>query len=142
MMEWTEHFATGLPAIDAQHRTLIDNLNRLEPLLTTTNPTREECEFIINLVAYLESYTKTHFRFEEQCMERHRCPAHQKNKEAHENFLRIFQRFQEQYTQEGFRPELLKSLHDTATHWIRDHILHIDVQLRPCLEESAAPTSK
>jgi len=134
MLPWNERFATGFTTIDSQHRMLINNINHLEELLTTTNPTREECEFVMHLVDFLESYAETHFKVEEQCMERHRCPAHQKNKEAHEQFRAFFREFKERYRAEGFRLEMLKSLHNTASSWIQEHILQIDIQLRGCLK--------
>ena len=93
MVPWNEKFSTGSSELDLQHRTLINNINHLEQMLTTTNLTREECEFLIHLVDFLETYADTHFNFEEQCMERYRCPAHQKNKQAHNQFRGFVQHF-------------------------------------------------
>ena len=104
-------------------------------MLTSTNPTREECEFLVHLVEFLESYADMHFRFEEGCMESYRCPAHQKNKQAHEQFRASIQEFKQQYHAEGFRIEVLKQLHEWAAAWIKDHILQVDVQLRPCAQK-------
>ena len=53
MVNWTERFATGSKVIDQQHRMLINNLNHLESMLTDTNPTREEGEFLIHLIDFL-----------------------------------------------------------------------------------------
>ncbi|MFZ1072267.1 MAG: bacteriohemerythrin [Verrucomicrobiia bacterium] len=134
MVLWNEQFATGSSKLDLQHRTLINNINHLEEMLTATNPTREECEFLIHLVGFLESYANTHFSFEEHCMERFRCPAHQQNKQAHERFLSFFQHFKERYQKEGFRREILLALHKMLSLWIEEHILQVDAQLRPCIK--------
>jgi len=133
MVFWTDKFLTGSDRIDQQHRVLINNINHLEGMLTDTNPTPEECEFLIHLIDFLESYAQTHFQFEEQCMESYRCPAHAKNKEAHAQFLALFHGFKERCRQEGFRQEILKSLHRALHTWIEEHILAVDIQLRPCL---------
>lgn len=135
MVLWNKQFETGSSQLDLQHRTLINNINHLEGMLMTTNPTREECEFVIHLVEFLEDYADAHFNLEEECMERYRCPAHKKNKEAHEQFRAFFKHFKERYNAEGFRREILLSLHKAVDLWIEQHILRVDTQLRPCIKD-------
>jgi len=134
MLEWTEQFATGHDTIDMQHRMLFNYINRLEGLLVITNPSVEECEFIIRLVGFMETYVDAHFRHEEQCMESYKCPVAAHNKDAHREFLAFFREFKERYSAEGFRPAVLAELHQSVDEWIRSHILQIDSQLRPCLK--------
>lgn len=130
MIAWTEQFATGFDKIDLQHRALINHVNHLEELLTTTNPTREECEFVIQLLDFLVNYAQTHFEAEEQCMARYRCPAHEKNKQAHEQFRMFSHQFKERYQAEGFRRETILCLHSTVSRWIEEHIRRVDAQLK------------
>ena len=134
MVLWNEQFLVGSDKLDQQHLMLINNINHLEGMLAITNPNREECEFVIHLVNFLESYADTHFEFEEQCMERYRCPVHKQNQQAHEQFRAFFQHFKERYKAEGFRHELILSLHKTISQWIEQHILHVDTQLKPCIK--------
>lgn len=133
MLPWTEQFATGSDKLDLQHRALINNINHLEELLTTTNPSPEECEFVIQLLDFLENYAQAHFEFEEQCMARYRCPAHEKNKQAHDQFRMFAHQFKERYKVEGFRREIILGLHATVSRWIREHILQVDTQLKPSI---------
>jgi hemerythrin len=137
MVIWNEKFECGSPRIDLQHQMLINNINHLEGMLTNTNPSREECSFLIHLVGFLESYAEIHFKFEEQCMESYRCPAHQQNRAAHEQYREFFRRFKGRYQAEGFRPEVLKDLHQMVSTWIEEHILQVDTQLKPCLKGAA-----
>ena len=65
-------------------------------------------------------------------MERARCPAHERNKQAHAAFLDVFGKFKARYTVEGPKPELLRELQRTAADWIKGHILSIDIQLKAC----------
>jgi len=134
MVLWNEQFVTGSSTIDQQHRMLITNINHLESMLAGTNPTREEGEFLVHLVDFLEAYADAHFQFEEHCMEKYRCPAHARNKLAHAQFLEFFRQFKERSKAEGFRPDLLRSLHQKLSSWIQDHILQVDTQLRSCLK--------
>jgi len=99
---WDERFATGSSTLDHQHRVLMDHVNHLAGMLTNTNPTLKECDFLIHLVDFLESYAASHFKFEEQCMESYRCPAHARNKEAHGQFMSYIQEFNRRFRIEGF----------------------------------------
>jgi hemerythrin len=103
-----------------------------------TNPTAEEIAFIIKFLDFLSDYVDSHFSYEEKCMERYRCPAYEKNQEAHQNFKQMFQRFKLNVHKEGFRLDMLKELNQTINVWIQDHILRVDTQLKPCLEKPAA----
>lgn len=129
MLQWSEQFATGSPLVDTQHRMLIDKINHLEQLLNGPPPSKATCDELLN---FLGSYVTTHFKFEEGCMERAKCPAHEKNKQAHAAFLGVFGKFKERYLAEGPKPELLKSLQTAAADWIKGHILSVDIQLKAC----------
>jgi len=139
MVLWNEKFETGVGRIDLQHRMLINNINHLEEMLVNTNPTREECNFLIHLIGFLESYADMHFAVEEQCMERYRCPAHQQNKDAHQQYRDFFKNFKQRCAAEGFRQDVLKDLHATACQWIENHILQVDTQLKRCVKDEAKP---
>jgi hemerythrin len=130
MLIWREEFATGVKLVDLQHRRLIENINLLETLLSGPTPTRAACD---QLVSFLEKYVNTHFKFEEICMESHCCPAHAQNQREHAAFQDIFKQFKQRYLAEGPKPELLRSLHHTASEWIARHILTVDIQLKGCL---------
>jgi hemerythrin len=133
MILWTKQFATGSEQLDQQHRMLISNINHLEEMLHTTNPTREECEFVVHLVDFLENYARTHFAQEEDCMAKHRCPAYGRNQQEHKRFLEFFTEYKARCTAEGYSVDVLRTLHEATSSWIKDHILKIDTQLRASL---------
>jgi hemerythrin len=129
MLVWTEQFATGVALVDTQHKMLIEKINFLEKILGGPLPPKEKCDELVN---FLGSYVGTHFKFEEGCMERAKCPMHEKNKQAHTAFLSLFGKFKTRYLAEGPKVELLKELHGAAADWIKNHILSIDIQLKAC----------
>ncbi len=133
MILWTKQFETGSAKLDLQHRLLIDNINLLEEELQNPNPTREEAQFAVQLLDYLEAYANIHFNVEEKCMESYRCPAHAKNRQEHERFRDFIRNYKRLCELEGFKVELLKNLHEVIRSWIGEHILKIDTQLRPCI---------
>ena len=132
MLTWHEDFATGSLIVDTQHRMLIERINQIEWLLKGPPPSKTSCDELFDFLGF---YAATHFKFEEDCMERTRCPVHARNKEAHAAFLDVFGRFKQRYLAEGPRPDLLRSLQNTASEWIKSHILTIDVHLRTCLKD-------
>ena len=134
MIIWNDQFKTGSDTIDQQHQMLIQNLNHLECMLAETSPTKETWAFLINLVDFLEGYTRQHFRYEEGCMEQHRCPAHAANKQAHVEFMAFFKQFREDTRRKGIQPDAVRTLHQTISRWIQEHILAVDTQLKPCLK--------
>lgn len=133
MLIWTEKFATGHKTLDNQHKVLFENVNRLEGLLDQTNLNLQETEFIISLVNYLEGYAQDHFKLEEQCMESYRCPAHQKNMDAHRQFLAAVVNYKKKFQASGFRAEVMRELHQFMQNWLQQNIMRIDVQLKPCI---------
>jgi hemerythrin-like metal-binding protein len=132
MLTWSEQFATGSALVDTQHRMLIDRINKLEQVLQGPPPTKAVCDEMLD---FLGSYVATHFKFEEQCMARYKCPAHEKNQQAHAAFLGVFAKFKARYLAEGPQPELLKKLQIDASDWIKNHILSVDIQLKTCISE-------
>ena len=123
MLNWSEEFTTGVKLVDLQHQNLIENINNLEKLLNESLPTRASCDQLIN---FLVKYVNTHFRFEELCMESHRCPAHAQNQREHVAFQAIVKDFSQKYQDTGPTRELLYNLHKAACKWIVHHILTVD----------------
>jgi len=131
MLAWSKDFETGSPLIDTQHRMLIEKINEFGQLLNGPPPSKVAVD---QLLAFLDSYVKFHFTFEERCMEHHQCPVREQNKNAHAAFLAFFQSFSEHYLAEGPNPELLQDLQKMASDWIKSHILTVDTQLKACIK--------
>ena len=135
MIIWGKELSTGSETLDQQHLMLINHINQLGNLSHATNPTRGEFESMVHLVEYLESYADFHFKGEEKCMESHQCPAHAENQQEHERFRGFIRDYKRQCEIEGFKIELIRSLHGVMQKWIQEHILKIDIQLRTCLRK-------
>jgi hemerythrin len=133
MLNWTEQFETGHPLIDTQHKMLITYINRLEGISRNTNPTLPEVQFCLQLVAFMETYIAVHFSQEENCMHQCHCPVYEENKSAHRQFLVFYRQFKDRFETEGCNPQVLQELHESCQSWIQDHIMQIDVQIRPCV---------
>lgn len=119
-------YETGVPLVDTQHRVLIEHINKLEQF-TRNPPHRAEID---RLMQFLESYVVSHFKFEEQCMQRFHCPNHEENHRAHGQFLEAFTKLKLEYQQNGPSALFLNKLYSTASSWIHQHILKIDTRLK------------
>lgn len=134
MIIWTNEFETGSAKLDQQHRLLIDNINLLKDLLDTPDLGRQEAEFSVFLVDYLEAYANIHFKGEDGCMVAYRCPVHAINQQEHQRFRGFIRDYKRRCEREGFSVELLRQLHQVMRTWITEHILKVDTQLKPCIQ--------
>lgn len=129
MLEWKPDYETGVSVVDTQHKVLFDNINRLGKLLDKNEIERAEADYLLK---FLESYAEQHFKGEESCMARHRCPAHARNKEEHAQFRTILGFAIGQYEAATAPKVVLTRLHESMVWWIRNHILKVDIQLKDC----------
>jgi hemerythrin-like metal-binding protein len=63
-------------------------------------------------------------------MTEYRCPAAEKNREAHGEFTKTISDFQRRYAESGYRASDARELVDTLDRWFSDHILSIDADLK------------
>ena len=133
MIVWSAELATGVESVDAQHQEFINTVNKLGEMSRITDPTVANCKCILRLVDFLESYASLHFSHEEDCMARFNCPAFDRNRQQHEDFVASFSAFRQQYTAEGFRPKVLAELHRKTRAWVLSHIMKVDCELRSCV---------
>ncbi len=126
---WSEYLRTGEPTIDRQHQELIRNVNALLDAMAVG----EGKEKLDEIFAFLARYVDEHFGYEEDCMERYRCPVAGKNKQAHQAFLQTFAKLQAEYKQHGATPQLAEKVYRHIGEWLVNHIAGIDTGLRSCL---------
>jgi len=87
------------------------------------------------LLESIDLYVRSHFGFEEGCMNRAHCPVAQKNSESHAQFINVLAGFEQRYARDGFDNAHARKLLDTIDAWLSDHICRIDVQLKPFSHE-------
>jgi len=82
-----------VPAIDAQHETMIDLINQLHKAMTECS----ERAVLDDLIAALVEETRAHFRYEEQLMEQQRYPGYKRHKDEHDQLLDHIHALAERY---------------------------------------------
>ncbi|HZI89611.1 MAG TPA: hemerythrin family protein [Candidatus Polarisedimenticolia bacterium] len=129
-MEWTEKYATGIPQLDDQHRTLFRMTSDFRLALDEGKGDR----VYGNLLQSLDLYARSHFRFEEGCMVKYACPALDSNRAAHRNFVDALSRYQKKFSTSGFTPTDGRDLVDHLDTWLDTHIGNLDTQLQKAVE--------
>src|ERR1044071_8082197 len=97
-MKWAERHATGIPEIDDQHKMLF---RMTEDFRAALDEGKGEGVYG-SLLQSLDLYVRTHFHYEEGCMERYGCPAAAGNRNAHVKFVETLLGFRTRYASHGF----------------------------------------
>ena len=132
-IQWDASMSTGLEAIDAQHKQLIQWLNDLLEAMSIGKGRQE----LAGVLAQLGDYTRTHFGYEEECMTRYKCPVASANASAHKDFIRILGEFQAEFSRTGATSHMVVSLENELMQWLVLHIKRTDTQLLPCVKATA-----
>ncbi len=125
-VHWKPEFSVGVPEIDMQHKTIFLFLEDLDQSLTTNH----DEEVLYNSISFLKDYVEKHFKFEEDCMFKHACPAAADNQEAHRKFLTAFDLIVNRYEDHDDPKVLLAEVQSTVRLWLVNHIMRIDTHLK------------
>jgi len=121
---WSEHFVTGLPAIDSQHQHLVELINGFGEKLA--DDSEVSIESLSGVFDVLTDYAKYHFREEESLMTKagidmrhlqHHC-------DEHKGFLKGVVEMHGWIKSQAISSAA--SLLDFLTHWLAYHILGED----------------
>ena len=121
---WNEHFNTGLPTVDAQHRKLVELLNQLASQLAF-RPDRPTLEAILD---ELTAYTVYHFEDEETIWAHHLAQDRQEtehHRAGHGYFIARMQALRADFAQRPLA-DVADSLLDFLARWLASHILESD----------------
>ena len=134
LIQWDEgRMTTGVGGIDEQHQELIDMINRLHRACVAGAGKPQ----VRQMLDFLAAYVQTHFSHEEQVMEQHHCPAKERNKMAHQKFLKSFQKLVSAFEAKGPSTAVLIDLKQLVADWLKNHICSVDTGLRNCASSRA-----
>ena len=131
---WDDLYNIGVPAIDEQHKQIVSIANRMLEALMQQKATRE-MPFILKEMG---TYADTHFRTEEEYMEKAEFPGLEDHKSLHQEFREKVARFQQKL--EANDPSLTAELTIFLTTWVTEHFSMIDHQYVPALKAAGLIT--
>ena len=125
LVEWKDDFKTGIPALDYEHREMINLLNRLYIDLAGDG-SRE------NIIAFLgEVYARisAHFALEEAVMRERRYDGFPAHKLDHERLLDEIRDLMDSYEDSGDDEAFRVNFGDRLKSWFIDHFREQDGRL-------------
>mgnify|MGYP003614432080 CR=1 FL=1 len=117
-MYWVPEYNTGIDVIDDQHRRILDFINEIDEIGSTTD--RERVKQILNNII---DYTQSHFTFEESLQEEAGYKYRVPHKRVHDLFIKRIESYQDRFV-EGHLIE--NELHEVLSKWLINHIQHDD----------------
>lgn len=116
LFAWSPALELGLPAIDRQHRTLVDAINALHDAMLAGSDREQVQRTIHSLI----TYTKVHFDSEEQFLTAKGYPAFPDHRMEHHAFVKRVLDFHNQYMDGRvvLSAEVMQFLKD----WLAGHI--------------------
>ena len=120
---WDDKYSIGNKEIDDQHKHIFNNLNRLYESSYDT----QGSDTFHNVLAELCSYTKYHFKIEEQFM----AEVEYNDIERHLSFHRYFTARLLDFTdrEKNYNSELCRELILFLKNWLKRHVYEEDKQI-------------
>ena len=121
--EFDESLVTGNEMIDAQHKELIDKINKLLDSCETS----KDKVVAVKTLDYLADYTEFHFGEEEKLQEEISYPGIKEHKAKHEELRRVVADLHEMLEdQEGPTDEFVDQVRKQVIEWLYYHIKTFD----------------
>lgn len=117
---WKDAYSVQVPEIDAQHKRLVEIINRLQDAML-----QGQGKNVINSVLVdLEEYAKYHFSFEEDLLRRHAYPKMLTQEAQHRSFESKLGQFRADYNSASITMSV--SVMDFLRDWLTRHIMQED----------------
>lgn len=128
VIAWKEVYATGIVALDNEHKALIEEINRLYEAVRN----KKGEEVLGDILLMLTSYTLDHFAHEEKLMAQYGYPGLQEHQAIHQQLREAVQEMKARasHGNEPLAAELLKYLR----FWLLEHIVEVDKKYGAFLE--------
>jgi len=126
-LKWREQLSVGNNVIDADHKHLIDIINRVEASLHANNRNELSAE-----LAALEKYSREHFAREEKIASAAGYAYVPKLSESHAELLESINRIKCEISDE-WTPVAIEHFSGLLRAWLIDHVIKEDLLMRPVL---------
>jgi len=118
ILHWVPELDTGIAEIDAQHKRIVDYINKLHELKDT-----HDREALGEVIAETVDYTISHFAFEESMIENAGYMFAGPHKKVHELFTRKVAEMQSRFDS---GEDVTNELHGMLSRWLFNHIRNED----------------
>lgn len=132
LLHWRDNMSLGIEAIDDDHKSLIELLNRLHYMIRAGDEHAE----IERVLDDLRAYCERHFGREEELMERCGYPERDAHQALHRDLEARLETWTRAYQDDpdGFDAS---AFYDFVSDWLLVHVLEEDMKLKPHITEAA-----
>ena len=130
LLHWRPSMSLGVPVIDADHRALIEILNRLHFMIRAGDEQREVAAVLRELI----DYVRCHFAREEALMRQCGYPGLDRHVARHRDLAAALSAWDDHYRADPDRFDAV-GFYDFVADWLVVHVLEDDMKLRPYLAE-------
>lgn len=130
---WTPEYATGIHAIDDDHKGLFAVIDALDQEFRSGQPDKQ----IGSTIDALKRYAEEHFAREERLMQSAHTPECAAHIRAHRKFTHMIEVLAEIHAEDPQQVDIEKVL-GFLTDWLKNHILKTDLNYVPYLTGQAS----
>ncbi|GHS96133.1 hemerythrin [Synergistales bacterium] len=129
-MLWNSSLETGIKLVDEQHKQLFDTADELLDA--------DGDDKIKKALDFLASYITKHFTDEQKLHASVSYPKAAVHKGYHDEYVKTFKKFQEQYNKEGATLSNKMAANKIVVGWLKDHIMVHDKEFTKYYKEKTA----
>jgi hemerythrin len=122
---WTPDLSVGVERIDDQHKIWFDKANQL----FEAGKQGKSKEYIVQMLDFLDEYTKQHFRDEEQYMTSIKKPQIDSQQKMHASFIAELAKLRKDYNESGGNISLIINANQMIINWLTNHISSMDKKI-------------
>ena len=124
---FTDEYLTGIEIIDEEHKILFNIIEQVHEVIADDLKT-DKYDEIVTLLSDLRTYTKVHFKDEEEYMESIQYEGLEAQRVAHELFIARLDEIDLNEI-DTHQEDTLEELMAFLTEWLVNHILHMDKRI-------------
>jgi hemerythrin-like metal-binding protein len=121
-IEWTDALSVHVAAIDTEHKKLINIINKLHDGMSEGKGNKVAADVLSELLAY----TVTHFKHEEELMQRYAYPGLETQKKEHAGFVAKITETQKDY--QAGKTMISVPILNFLSSWLKNHIMKTDLE--------------
>lgn len=122
---WTKNLEVGVELIDNQHKKWFEKADQL----FEAGKNGKSKEYIIQMFDFLDDYTKTHFKDEEEYMKSINYPELAQQKQMHEEFIKKLSELRKDYETAGANLTVILKANKFILEWLTKHISNADKKI-------------
>lgn len=130
-MPWNPNLSVGVDAIDGQHKIWFEKAEKL----FEAGKNNQAKEYIGELLAFLDDYTKKHFADEEKYMLSIRYPGYEEQRSAHQAFIAQLSKLRSDYQSSGGNILVILNANQMVIEWLTKHISNLDKKIGQFAQE-------